>query len=46
MWKGIEQSNGINRIAISPYQEFIIYITQDGSILFLKHLKKLDWQKG
>ena len=36
MWKGIWNSNGINRIAISPNQKFIVSVGQDGFIFIFE----------
>ena len=35
-FKGIGHSNGINRIAIAPNQEFIVSVGQDGSIFIFE----------
>ena len=41
MWRGIGHSNGINRIAISPNQEFIVSVGQDGSIFIFETPKEI-----
>ena len=41
VWKGIGHSNGINRIAISPNQEFIVSVGQDGSIFIFETPKEI-----
>ena len=50
MWRGIGHSNGINRVAISPNQEFIVSVGQDGSIFIFEtpveiRLAKKDYNK-
>ena len=45
MWKEIWHSNGINRIVISPNQEFIVSVEQDCSIFIFEKPKEIRLAK-
>jgi WD40 repeat protein len=49
-WKGLGHSNNINRVAISPNQEFICSVSEDGSIFIFEtpgeiRLPKRDYNR-